>query len=210
MKKRADEEKAQLKKQIETLDEQAEKLQTETVRVRKDLEGSIATLRTEKVGLVAKLDSLEHQLHSKDDTFSKSMADLNVQAASLATAKANLEEETAKRTALEKDMAATRDQLDELRTSAAADKKKYQLQVDSLEAEKASMDKEVKETQAGWTQTKEEIKDLEEKQKEAEVTWVARVQQLEAEKTTWNAKMSHSVVWLSLLSKYLCGNLLML
>jgi len=65
--KRSEEDLSSLRQQVTELNEQAETLQAETVRVRKDLEGSISGLRAEKVTLVAKLDSVEGQLNSKDD-----------------------------------------------------------------------------------------------------------------------------------------------
>jgi len=159
--------------------------------VRKDLEGSIATLRTEKAGLAGKLESLEKQLHSQDDTVSKSMANLNLQAATLAASKVDLAEEASKSAALEKELAATRDQLDELRTGAAADKKKRQLEVDSLEAEKVSIEKELKASQETASQNKEEIKELGQRLREAEETLTKRVVELEDEKL--KLQTSHSV-----------------
>jgi len=63
------EENAALRLQIAGLNEQAEKLQAETVRVRKDLESSISSLREEKQVMASNLDTVQHQLHSRDDTY---------------------------------------------------------------------------------------------------------------------------------------------
>lgn len=74
-------------------------------------------------------------------SFSKSVADLNLQAANLAIAKTDLEQETQKRTDLEKDLASTRDQLDELRTTSASERKKSQQQIEALKVEMEATEK---------------------------------------------------------------------
>jgi len=69
-----------------------------------------------------------------------------MQSANLVAARAGLEQETLKRTALEKDLASTRDQLDELRTSSSSERKKLQQQCDILRGERETSEKVC----AGW------------------------------------------------------------
>jgi len=64
-----------------------------------------------------------------------------MQSANLVAARASLEQETLKRTVLERDLASTRDQLDELRTSSSSERKKLQQQFDTLRGERETTEK---------------------------------------------------------------------
>ena len=127
-------------------------------------------------------------------SFSKSVAHLNLQVADLEAAKAELEQETLRRAALEQDLASTRDQLDDLRTTTSNERKKQQQQAAGLKSEKEAAEQDAKEAKNDLEQAHDELKELTRKLEEVEESWEVRCGHLEEENRKWQSTITLSVV----------------